>query len=82
LVRAFFLREGAACTPSARLTLVPAKSPKVGDKIRVSIGHQIIDAVIKAVHDEYADGVRYQIDFGREQTALIQEWQIVEDNRV
>jgi hypothetical protein len=54
------------------------KQPKVGDHIRVSMhGGRIVDAVIKAVHDEYTDGPRYQVDFGNDQTALIREWQIV-----
>ena len=39
------------------------------------------EAVVKAVLDATnTDGVRYQIDFGHEQTALISEWQIVKDN--
>jgi hypothetical protein len=59
---------------------MPSKQPKVGDHIRVSMhGGRIIDAVIKAVHDEYTDGVRYQVDFGKDQTALIRERQIVKD---
>jgi hypothetical protein len=42
-----------------------SKSYKVGDHIRVSMhGGKIVDAVIKAVHDEYSDGPRYQVDFG------------------
>jgi len=35
---------------------------------------QIIDAKIRAV---IQDGLRLQVDFGHEQTALIQEWQVV-----
>jgi hypothetical protein len=62
---------------------VPVKRHKVGDRVRVSLsGGKIVEAVIRAVHDEYTDGPRYQIDFGHEQTAIIQEWQVVEDNRV
>lgn len=40
---------------------------------------KIIDAVIKAVLDGYTNGARYQVDFGKDQTALIYEWQIVKD---
>lgn len=29
----------------------------------------------------YTDGVRYQSDFGKDQTALIRVWQIVETNK-
>jgi hypothetical protein len=51
---------------------------KVSDKIQVSMsGSKIVDATIKAVLDDFTDGVRYQVDFGNDQTALIGEWQIV-----
>jgi hypothetical protein len=39
---------------------------------------KIVDAVIKAVCD-YSHGPRYQVDFGNDRTALIDEWQIVKD---
>jgi hypothetical protein len=62
---------------------VPTKSNpaprqfKVGDHIRVSMsGGKIVDAIIKAVM-EHKDGLRFQVAFGRDQTALIGEWQIV-----
>lgn len=59
---------------------MPAKSYEVGNRVRVSMpGGKLVEAVIKAVLNDYTDGVRYQIDFGNEQTALIQEWQIVKD---
>jgi hypothetical protein len=58
---------------------MPAKSHKVGDKIRVSMhGGKIVDAVIKAIIDR-TDGLHYQIDFGNEQTALVRASQIVHD---
>jgi hypothetical protein len=51
---------------------MPAKPHKVGDHIRVNMrSGKIVDAVIKAVHDEFTDGARYQVDFGNNQTALI-----------
>jgi hypothetical protein len=54
------------------------KPLKVGDKIWVSMRDgEIVDAVVKAVLDQYTDGTRYQVDFGNEQTALIHAWQIV-----
>jgi hypothetical protein len=50
---------------------------KVGDHIRVSMsGGKIVDAIIKAVM-EHKDGLRFQVAFGHDQTALIGEWQIV-----
>jgi hypothetical protein len=36
----------------------------------------IVDATIKAVITE-TDGLRLQVDFGFNQTALIHEWQVV-----
>jgi hypothetical protein len=60
----------------------PSPAPwqfKVGDKIRVSMhGGKIIDAVIKAILDT-TDGLKYQVDFGRDQTAMVSERQIVKD---
>jgi hypothetical protein len=50
----------------------------VGDKIQVSMyGGKIVDATIEAVLDGYTDGPRYQIDFGKEQTALVRASQVV-----
>lgn len=61
---------------------MPAKEPKrefvVGDKIRVNLHHgKIEDAVIRAVI-QHTDGIKLQVDFGHEQTALIDVWQVVE----
>jgi len=51
---------------------------KVGDHIQISLNSQIFDAVIRAVVD-HTEGVRLQVDFGNEQTALIYEWQLVKE---
>jgi small-conductance mechanosensitive channel len=51
---------------------------RVGDKIRVNLHHgRIEDAVVKAIID-HSDGLKLQIDFGHEQTPLIDLWQVVE----
>lgn len=56
-----------------------SKQPKVGDKIKVNMhAGKIVDATVKAII-ESNDGVKYQVDFGFDQTALIHEWQIVKD---
>ena len=60
---------------------MPGKNPKrefkVGDKIRLNLHHgRIEDAVVRAVI-QHTDGLKLQVDFGDEQTALIEEWQIV-----
>jgi hypothetical protein len=58
---------------------MPSKPLKVGDKIRVSMHvGQIVEAVIKAVI-EHKEGLRFQVAFGHDQTALIGEWQIVKE---
>jgi hypothetical protein len=38
---------------------------------------KIEDAVVRAVI-EHTDGLKLQVDFGHEQTAVIEEWQVVE----
>jgi len=50
----------------------------VTDKIRVNLHHgKIEDAVIRAVI-EHTDCLKLQVDFGHEQTALIDTRQVVE----
>ena len=57
----------------------PERQFNVGDKIRVNMhAGKIVDAVVKAVIPQ-TDGLRLQVDFGFEQTALIHFWQVVED---
>ena len=75
-------------TPPHRRTFsrVPApKKPddrqfKVGDKIGVNLHHgKIEDAIVRAVvRLAAAEGIKLQVDFGHEQTALVEEWQVVE----
>ena len=58
---------------------MPSNQPEVGDKIKVNMhAGKIVDATIKAVIDS-TDGVKYQVDFGHDQTALVHQWQIVKD---
>jgi hypothetical protein len=40
-------------------------------------GGKIVDAVIKAIIDN-TDGLHYQIDFGKEQTALVRASQVLQ----
>jgi len=57
----------------------PERQYAVGDKIRVNLHHgKIEDAVVRAVV-QHEDGLKLQVDFGHEQTALIDPRQIVED---
>lgn len=79
-------RSGCLTSPAChRLSAMPSrKKPErehqlnVGDHIKVNL-HQgrIVDATVKAIIQR-TDGRHYQVDFGHEQTALIQEWQVVE----
>jgi hypothetical protein len=51
----------------------------VGDRVRVNMHTgRIVDATIKAVI-ERTDGKRLQVDFGKDLTALIHLWQVVEN---
>jgi len=51
---------------------VPKKTEpyKVGDRIQISLNGCILDAVIRAI-PAHTDGLRLQVDFGNEQTALV-----------
>ena len=58
-----------------RSSQCPAKQPerqfKVGDRLLVSLSSgRIEEAVVKAVVND-ADGVRLQVDFGHDETALV-----------
>jgi hypothetical protein len=49
----------------------------VGDAVKDNLQTgRIVDATIKAVI-ERIEGVRLQVDFGRDETALIHEWQVL-----
>ena len=51
----------------------------VGQKIHINLhAGRIEEATIRAIV-EHADGLRLQVDFGFNQTALIYEWQVVGD---
>ena len=55
------------------------KDFKPGQHIRIKLtGGRIEEATIRAVI-EHTDGIRLQVDFGHDETALIELWQIVED---
>jgi hypothetical protein len=51
---------------------------KVGDRVLVKLsGGRIVEATVKSIVDT-TDGQRLQVDFGKDETALIYEWQVVE----
>jgi hypothetical protein len=52
---------------------------KVGDRVLVKLsGGRIVEATIKALVDT-TEGTRLQVDFGYDETALVYEWQVVEE---
>ena len=56
----------------------PERQFHVGQHIRINVhSRRFEDATVKAIV-EHTDGPRLQVDFGHEQTALIQMWQVVE----
>jgi hypothetical protein len=62
---------------------MPSKKPerefRVGEKVRVNLhAGKIVDATIRAIIPQ-TDGLRLQVDFRFEQTALIHMWQVVDD---
>ena len=52
---------------------------KVGDHVLVKLsGGRIVEATVKAI-TESTEGKRLQVDFGFDETALVYDWQIVEE---
>ena len=50
----------------------------VGDRLKVNLHTgRIVEATIKAII-ERTDGKRLQVDFGKDETALVHLWQVVE----
>ena len=50
----------------------------VGDRVKVKLRTgRLVDATIKAIIDR-TDGQRLQVDFGKDETALIHLWQVIE----
>ena len=50
----------------------------VGDRLKVNLHTgRIVDATVKAVI-EHTGGKRLQVDFGKDETALVHLWQVVE----
>jgi len=57
----------------------PERKFQVGQHIRVNLHTGLIEeATIRAIVED-KDGLRLQVDFVHEQTALIHAWQVVDD---
>ena len=49
---------------------------KVGDRVTVSLSAgRVVDGVVKAVINR-VDGLRLQVDYGEDETALVYLWQV------
>ena len=49
---------------------------KVGDRVTVSLSAgRVVDGVVKAIINR-TDGVRLQVDYGKDETALVYLWQV------
>jgi hypothetical protein len=54
---------------------------KVGDHVLVKLsGGRVEESIVRAVVDT-TEGLKLQVDFGHEETALVHEWQVVEESR-
>ena len=65
------------------ILLVPKKPPKplrdfhVGDRVKVNQhSGRTVDAVIKAVTTDQNGRVRLQVEFGKDKTAFVYNWQV------
>ena len=53
----------------------------VGDRVKVNLHTgRIVEATVKAII-ERTDGKRLQVDFGKDEAALVHLWQVVEGTR-
>jgi hypothetical protein len=83
-IRLTLATDGSSAIYSVQSSMpkIPNPAPrqfKIGDKIRVSLpGGKLVEGTIKSI-SEHKDGLRFQVAFRHDQTALIGEWQIVKD---
>ena len=58
----------------------PKRPYQVGDHIRIALhGGRIEEGVIRAIHEHTNEGVKLQVDFGHDETALVPEWRVVKE---
>ena len=66
--------------PAKKKASIPiqASSYAVGDRVKVNLHTgRIVEATVKAVI-ERTGGKRLQVDFGKDETALVYLWQVIE----
>jgi hypothetical protein len=67
--------------PAKKKAANPEQDYTVGDRLKVNLHTgRIVEATVKAVI-ERTDGKRLQVDFGKDETALVHLWQVVEKVR-
>jgi hypothetical protein len=68
----------SSCAMPSKKKAPEDASYAVGDAFKVNLHTgRIVEATVKAVI-ERTDGKRLQVDFGKDETALVHLWQIVE----
>jgi hypothetical protein len=69
----------SSAMPSNKKKAPPSEQDyAVGDHVKVNLHTgRIVDATVKAVI-EHTGGKRLQVDFGKDETALVHLWQVVE----
>jgi hypothetical protein len=70
--------SSCAMPSNKRKTPSSERDYAVGDRVKVNLqAGRIVEATVKAVI-ERTDGKRLQVDFGKDETALVHLWQVVE----
>jgi hypothetical protein len=72
----FVVFHAASGVHGVSIPQTPASVPyAVGDSIKVNLHNgKVVDATIRAIID---GGEKLQVDFGKDETALVQKWQII-----
>jgi hypothetical protein len=74
-------KDMVSCRAMPGKKKVPEQDYAVGDRVKVNLhAGRIVDATVKAVI-ERTDGKRLQVDFGKDETAFVHLWQVVEKVR-
>jgi hypothetical protein len=73
----------SSCAMTSNKKKVPSSEQDyaVGDRVKVNLHTgRIVEATVKAITDR-TGGKRLQVDFGKDETALVYLWQVVEKVR-
>jgi len=71
----------SSCAMPSKKKAPEDSSYAVGDRIKVNVHTgRVVEATVRPVIDR-TDGKQLQVDFGKDETALVHLWQIVEKVR-